>query len=125
MCPSSPNDPRWFLRGWCAWFALAVLSAPCALAQDAEFFEKKIRPLLVEQCYKCHSAHAEKLKGGLLLDTKSGLDKGGDNGSVLVRGEPDKSKLIEAVRWTDPDLQMPPKKKLSEEQIADLAAWVK
>jgi hypothetical protein len=107
------------------WLALGLVVAPLVLAQDAEFFEKKIRPVLVDQCYKCHSTHAEKLKGGLMLDTKAGIDKGGDNGPVLVRGEPDKSKLIEAVRWTNPDLQMPPKKKLSDEQIADLVAWVK
>src|SRR5437016_2593282 len=94
------------------WLALCLVLAPCVLSQDAEFFEKKIRPLLVEQCYKCHSTHAEKLKGGLLLDTRAGIDKGGDNGAVLMRGEPDKSKLIEAVRWTNADLQMPPKKKL-------------
>src|SRR5437016_10550092 len=100
-----------------ALFSLAVLLSRCALAQDAEFFETKIRPLLVDHCYKCHSTHAEKLKGGLLLDSKTGIDKGGDNGSVLVRGEPEKSRLIEAVRWTNADLQMPPKKKLSDAQI--------
>ncbi|MDB6032540.1 MAG: Protein of unknown function (DUF1553)/Protein of unknown function (DUF1549)/Planctomycete [Verrucomicrobiales bacterium] len=91
-----------------------------------EFFEKKIRPVLVEHCYDCHSAEAKKVKGGLLLDTREGSLKGGDNGPALVPGNPDKSLLVKAVRYTDPDLQMPPKnKKLSTEQIADLEAWVK
>src|SRR6267378_676673 len=79
-----------------------------------EFFEKKIRPLLVEHCYKCHGAQSEKVKGGLLLDTREGVLKGGDTGAAIVPGDPEKSLLIKAVRYTDPDLQMPPKdKKLS------------
>jgi mono/diheme cytochrome c family protein len=91
-----------------------------------EFFEKKIRPVLVENCYKCHSAQAEKVKGGLLLDTREAVLKGGDTGPALVAGDPEKSLLIKAVRYADEDLQMPPKnKKLSAEQIADLEAWVK
>lgn len=91
-----------------------------------EFFENKIRPVLAESCYTCHSQKAEKLKGGLYLDTKDGLLKGGDNGPAIVPGDPEKSLLIKAVRYTDPNLQMPPKdKKLSSDKIADLEAWVK
>jgi hypothetical protein len=91
-----------------------------------EFFEKKIRPIFVEHCYECHSADAKKVKGGLLLDTRDGTLKGGDNGPALVPGNPDKSLMIKAVRYTDEDLQMPPKKKkLPPEKIADLEAWVK
>ena len=93
-----------------------------------EFFEKKIRPLFVEHCYKCHSKDAEKVKGGLLLETRDEILKGGDTGPAIVAGDPEKSLLIKAVRYTDEDLQMPPRKsggKLSEEQIADLEAWVK
>ncbi|PYK61923.1 MAG: hypothetical protein DME21_07725, partial [Verrucomicrobia bacterium] len=93
-----------------------------------EFFEKKIRPLFVEHCYKCHSKDAEKVKGGLLLDTRDEMLKGGDTGPAIIAGDPEKSLLIKAVRYTDEDLQMPPRKsggKLSEEQIADLEAWVK
>ncbi len=95
-------------------------------AEDFEFFEQHIRPVLVDNCYKCHSATSEKVKGGLLLDTRDGLLKGGDTSPAIVPGDPDKSLLIKAVRYADPDLQMPPKnKKLSEGQIADLVAWVK
>lgn len=91
-----------------------------------EFFEKNIRPLLADHCYGCHSAKAEKVKGGLWLDTREGVLKGGDTGPALVAGSPDNSLLIKAVRYTDPDLQMPPKnKKLPPKQIADLEAWVR
>src|SRR5215212_1887168 len=91
-----------------------------------EFFEKKVRPVLVESCYKCHSPTSEKVKGGLMLDTREAMLQGGDSGPSLVPGDPEKSLLIKAVRYTDEDLKMPPKnKKLSAEQIADLEAWVK
>ncbi len=112
--------------------ALALLASFVSplpgLAQDKdgiEFFEQKIRPVLAERCYSCHSATAEKLKGGLLLDTKEGVLKGGDQGPVLVPGDPDRSLLIKGIRWTDDDFKMPPKKKLAPEQVADFEAWVR
>ncbi len=97
------------------------------LNQEAsDFFEQKIRPILTENCYKCHSAGAEKIKGGLLVDTKEGLLKGGDTGPAIVAGDPDKSLLIKAVRYTDKDLQMPPgDKPLASEQVQDLETWIK
>jgi hypothetical protein len=101
-------------------------AAPASDHAGLEFFEKKIRPLLVENCYKCHSAGAEKIKGGFLLDTREGMLKGGDTGPAIVPGEPEKSLLIKAVRYTDDNLQMPPKnQKLAAGQIADLEAWIK
>ena len=93
--------------------------------EDAEFFEKNIRPLLVDKCYSCHSAQAKKLKGKLLLDSRQGIAHGGENGPAIIGRNPDESRLIQAVRWTDPDLQMPPKEKLSDSQIAALEQWVK
>ncbi len=95
-----------------------------------EFFEKRVRPLFIEHCAKCHSADAEKIKGGLRLDSREAILKGGDTGAALTPGEPEKSLLIQAVRYADKDLKMPPPKdgvdrKLSDAQIADLAAWVK
>ncbi|MDB6024882.1 MAG: Protein of unknown function (DUF1553)/Protein of unknown function (DUF1549)/Planctomycete [Verrucomicrobiales bacterium] len=102
------------------WFSLGRAE------EDFSFFETKIRPVLVEHCYKCHSAEAEKLKGKLRLDSKAGMLKGGESGAVIVPGKPEESLLIKAVRYTDKDLQMPPKdQKLSEAQIADLITWVK
>lgn len=94
--------------------------------EQIEFFESKIRPVFVEHCYSCHSEKAEKIKGGLKLDTRDALLKGGTSGPVITPGDPDASLLIKAVRYTDPEMQMPPKdKKLPAEQIADLEAWVK
>ncbi len=91
-----------------------------------EFFERKIRPILTDDCYKCHSQDSVKIKGGLLLDSRDGLLKGGDTGPAIKPGDPDQSLLIKAVRYTDKDLQMPPKdKKLSPEKIAALEAWVR
>jgi hypothetical protein len=107
------------------WILFSPFLAAHLFAIDSEnLFESKIRPILVERCYECHSAE-KKQKGGLLLDTKEGMLKGGDTGPALVAGDPAKSLLITAVKWTDKDLQMPPKKQLTEEQIADLEAWVK
>ncbi len=112
-------------RPW-VYVAAGILLARQACADDFEFFEKNIRPVLVENCYKCHSATSEKLKGGLLLDTKDGLLKGGDTGPAIVPGDAEKSLLIKAVRQTDDDLKMPPGgKHLTDAQIADLVAWVK
>jgi hypothetical protein len=102
-------------------------AAPSDLAQ-LDFFEKKIRPVLVESCYECHSASSKKLKGGLMLDTAEGLLKGGDSGPGIVPGNPKKSLLIQSIRHetSDDDLFMPPKKdKLTDAVIADFEQWVK
>jgi mono/diheme cytochrome c family protein len=101
----------------------------CAVAapdeRDHEFFRKKIQPIFTEHCYKCHS-HGDKIKGGLVVDSLSGVLTGGDTGPAVVPGKPEESLLIKAVAYEDDDLQMPPKgKKLSEEQIALLTDWVK
>src|SRR6185436_13886716 len=111
-----------------ALFACAVVSIRAAEPTKAQldFFENKIRPILAGNCYKCHSPAKGKIKGELELDWKGGWAKGGEHGPVIVPGDPEKSLLIKAVRYTDPDLQMPPKgDKLSEAQISDLVAWVK
>jgi len=101
--------------------------APALRAQDAgiEFFEKKIRPVLVEHCYECHATSAKKVRGDLLLDSRDGVRKGGESGPALVPGDPDKSLLIKAVRYTDAATKMPKKGKLPAAVIADLEAWVK
>jgi mono/diheme cytochrome c family protein len=101
----------------------AFAAAPTA--EQVEFFERKIRPVLVEHCYECHSADAKKLKGGLVLDSRAGVIKGGDTGPAVTPGEPDASLLIQAVRHTDPNLTMPPKTKLPPNVIADLEQWVR
>lgn len=94
--------------------------------EENEFFEAKIRPALIEHCHKCHSADKDaKIKGGLQLDSKAGLLKGGTTGPGLVAGQPDRSLIIKAIRFTDPNLQMPPKDKLPESVISDLENWVR
>ncbi len=92
--------------------------------QESAFFESKVRPLLSEHCYECHSATAEKVKGGLLLDTQEGWMAGGDSGEVIAPGQPGESLLMTTVRYADPDLQMPPKYKLSDDEIEVLEAWI-
>ncbi len=99
-------------------------SAP-ADAAGREFFEAKIRPVLVDHCFACHSAKAKKVRAGLLLDTRDGLRKGGESGSTLVPGQPEASLLMKALRHTDETLHMPPKGKLPDAVIADFEAWIK
>jgi hypothetical protein len=91
---------------------------------DLEFFEKRIRPVLVDHCHGCHSAAAGKSKGGLRLDRRDAILRGGDSGPAVVPGAPEKSRLIAAVRYDDVDLQMPPRGKLPASAIADLEAWI-
>ena len=93
--------------------------------EHVEFFEKKIRPVLVDRCYRCHSVQSGKSKGGLFLDSREALLKGGDSGPAIVPGHPEKSVLIKAVRHEVDGLQMPDKEKLAEEHINDLVAWVR
>jgi hypothetical protein len=101
-------------------------SSPAISSADMQFFENKVRPVLAENCYKCHSRDADKVKGGLMLDTREGLLHGGSTGPAIEPGNPDKSLLVQAIRYTDEDMQMPPKgNKLSDQQIADLTEWVR
>ncbi len=99
-----------------------------AFASDAEgiaFFEQKIRPVLIEHCYSCHSEKSEKLRGNLLLDSKAGWEKGGDSGEpAIVPSKPDESPLIASIQHLE--LEMPPDKpKLSDTVIADLVTWIR
>ncbi len=94
-------------------------------APQIEFFEKKIRPALVKHCYKCHAEEGDKIKGGLLLDTRSGIRKGGDSGPAVVPGDLNESLLIAAISYEDSSLEMPPKYKLDDDIITDLKKWVK
>ena len=105
-------------------FALAA-TAVCdetTTASQLEFFEKKVRPLLVQHCYECHSA--KDVKGGLRLDSAKGWQKGGDSGVAIVPNEPNSSRLIEAVRYSNEDFQMPPTGKLSADDIQTLEQWI-
>lgn len=106
--------------------SLALSGAETAPSvEDLEFFETKIRPVLAEHCYECHSVKAGKLKGDLLLDSRAAFLRGGDNGPAIVLGQPESSLLIETVGYGNVDLQMPPKYRLPEDVVADLAEWVR
>jgi len=87
------------------------------------FFENKVRPLLIEHCYACHSAD-EDINGGLALDTRHGWVRGGDSGAAIVPGQPDKSLVMKAVRYEDVNYEMPPDGKLKDADIATLQRWI-
>ncbi len=122
---------RWLVGGGVALLATLARGATAAAtlpAEQIEFFESKIRPIFAEACYKCHSSEAGKSKGDLLLDTRDGVRKGGATGAAIVPGDPEKSLLIEAVRYRHEDLQMPPPDdggRLSDDKVALLEEWVK
>ena len=97
----------------------------CALPiSELEFFESKIRPVLAQQCYKCHSQQAEKVKGKLLLDNKANSLKGGETGPAVVPNSLEKSLLYKSITYKDPKLQMPPSGKLSESVIKNFEIWI-
>jgi hypothetical protein len=102
--------------------ALAVAPAPRAADSGVEFFEKKIRPVLAEHCYRCHST-AKKQRGGLVLDSRNGIRKGGESGPAVVPGKPKESLLLQAVRYHE-EPRMPPKGKLPDSIITDLEKWI-
>ncbi|MFO1042880.1 MAG: PSD1 and planctomycete cytochrome C domain-containing protein [Planctomycetaceae bacterium] len=108
---------------------LVLLTGVCRAdeptADQIRHFETSVRPLLVEHCFKCHSA--TKQWGSLRLDSREALLKGGDTGAAIVPGQPENSLLVKAIRHVDNDLKMPPapKEKLSDRQIADITLWIK
>ncbi len=96
-----------------------------ALAADFDFFEKRVRPLLVQRCFECHSAKAEKLKGGLLLDSREAILAGGDSGPAAIVDDVEKSLIIQAIRYDNENVQMPPAGKMPETEVAVLTEWVR
>jgi hypothetical protein len=117
-----PQFPRLFL--------LLTLSTAACLCSAADmtpdqraFFESKIRPVLVKQCYECHAQGAKKLGGKLLLDAPSEMISGGESGPSVIPGKPDESLIVQAVRYDG--IEMPPKKRLPEHVVNDFVEWVK
>ncbi|MEZ5386125.1 MAG: PSD1 and planctomycete cytochrome C domain-containing protein [Prosthecobacter sp.] len=107
-------------------FLVLCISVPASGDDGVAFFEAKIRPVLAKHCYECHSVESGKSKGGLMLDTKHGTLTGGDTGPAVVPGDTVKSLLLTAIKHSDPDLEMPPKKpKLPDSVIADFERWIK
>ena len=105
--------------------ALEARAQSAADPDGIEFFEKSIRPILVERCSQCHGGRTKKAEGGLVVMPRSGLLEGGDSGPAIVPGDPDSSLLIRAIRYTDEALRMPPKGRLAPEEVSAFEAWVK
>jgi len=106
--------------------AAGAAGAPAITPEQEKFFEDRIRPVLADQCLKCHGADAAKVKGDLLLTSREGLLKGGASKQpAVVPGEPDKSLLIRAIKYEHPDVKMPPKARLTPEQVEHFVAWVR
>ena len=103
---------------------VSIVSAVEVDREGLAFFEQKIRPVLIESCYECHSA-TKKVKAGLHLDYAAGLLKGGEAGPAIVPGDPEKSLLIKAIRYHEEDLEMPPKKRLPDAVVEDFVTWIK
>jgi mono/diheme cytochrome c family protein len=108
---------------------VSLISITCAAhgygasaADDAAFFSKSVQPILADNCIKCHGP--DRQKGHLRLDSRDAVLAGGKSGPAIVVGKPEESVLIKAVRYTDDDLQMPPKKQLSDDDIKVLVDWV-
>ncbi|MBK8038534.1 MAG: PSD1 domain-containing protein [Verrucomicrobiaceae bacterium] len=101
-------------------------NAHAGIAPDQlAFFEKNIRPVLVEHCYKCHSSESEKVKGGLTLDTKQATLLGGESGHPgITPGSISESTVYQAMTWKNDDMEMPPKQKLPDEVIANFKKWI-
>jgi hypothetical protein len=136
--PPSKPAPNAFPRLRLKWERLLALLALFSIAatnrgsaaepltrEESDFFEKAIRPLLEERCLECHSQRFGKTKGGLSLDSREGLLMGGESGPAAVPGDPEKSRIIIAVRRHDTDLQMPPKNPLTAPQVDTLVEWVR
>jgi len=110
----------------------ALLAAICGIAavnahaaEASAMYEQKIRPLLASQCFDCHSAKADEVKGALKLDSLEDILKGGANGPAIQPGDVENSFLLRAIRYQEDDYQMPPRGRLSDEDISLFEEWVK
>lgn len=103
-------------------FCLGFNGAAADDSRKRDFFETKIRPILIKHCYECHAANSKEIKGGLRVDTASALIEGGDSGAAVVKGKPEESPLIEAMRYEG--VEMPPSGKLPPKVIADFEKWI-
>lgn len=104
---------------------LSLLGTGNTDVENIAFFEKNIRPVLIEHCYECHSGKAKILKGGLRLDHREGLLAGGNSGAAIVPGDPEASRLVHALRYKDPDLRMPPSGRLPDPVVTNFVEWIR
>lgn len=101
---------------------IGVFALPGMLSAQADTYSKSVQPILEKNCYSCHT---DKHKGGLRIDSVAAMLKGGESGPAIVPGNPDQSLLVEAVRYQDDDLQMPPKGPMPAEDVAVLVSWIR
>ena len=123
--PIRPRRPKFWGSLAAVWLSFGSLIAAVP-SEQTEFFENRIRPLLADKCFACHSDKAKSIKGNLRLDLKSGIAKGGTSGAVLVPGKPDQSLLLQSVLGIAKDLdRMPPKgDALTAGEIEALRHWI-
>ena len=110
------------------WTLLALASQDAAEEREKrglELFERRVRPAFIDNCYECHSAGAKKVKGEFFVDSRDGMMKGGSSGPSVVPGDPDKSLLLQALRWANEELRMPPKKRMPEDDVRAVEEWIK
>ncbi len=106
------------------WLPSLAFAAEDISPEEREFFEQEVRPILVRRCQECHSAKAEDLEGDLRLDSRAGWEEGGYQGPAIIPGKPEESLIMRAVRYDDPDLQMPPQSKMPQREIEILRKWI-
>lgn len=116
---------RFAVIGSVAFMFVTMRAASAQENTQADFFEQKIRPVLVEKCYSCHTGSEDEVEAKLWLDSKAGWSKGGQSGPAIVPGKPDASLLVHAIRGTDKVLAMPPGEKLPDNVIADFQTWIR
>lgn len=112
------------MKRLCTFLFLPVLAAAAETPDGVRLFSESIEPLLQKHCYECHSHAKEKAKGGLVLDSRGGWLTGGDSGAAVVPGKPNESPLLEAIAYKNPDLKMPPKHRLSKQEVAQFRDWI-
>src|SRR5262245_15376383 len=118
------------MRGWAVLFlvlggTVGAAGAAAPTPDDRDFFEKRVRPLLAQRCWGCHSAKSKKSRGGLRLDSHQAILEGGDSGAAVVPGQPERSLLVQAVQHRHATVHMPPSGQLPPREVAVLVEWVR
>lgn len=119
----SEFDSQW-IRGLSVGLVASVIFPIWTSAADTDFFEAKVRPLLIERCYECHSVESGESMGDYRLDSAPAMRAGGSRGASIIPGDADASVLVRAISYNEPGLEMPPDEKLSDDEIAILKHWI-
>ncbi|NBY02481.1 MAG: DUF1553 domain-containing protein [Planctomycetes bacterium] len=123
-----PNSSTKLPSNLAKYYFFCLIVATCThnlYASENGMFDTRIKPILQQKCYSCHSHESKKNKGGLVLDSLAGMLEGGDSGAAIIIGKPEKSKLVEAISHTNQEFKMPPNGKLSDQEIRNISEWIK